>query len=113
MTARYADRVALMSADGRVVETGDPRHLMEDEGSRLYELINKVCISNIRSSHWSIVSRSRRLSSGQLALVLQVPNIGRPHRPRQFYAFKYYDRDRPPRTAFVGCDGRVHILNQR
>lgn len=42
MTARYADRVALMSADGRMAETGDPRQLMSDESSRLWALINKV-----------------------------------------------------------------------
>lgn len=42
MTARYADRVALMSSDGRIAETGDPRQLMEDQGSRLSSLINKV-----------------------------------------------------------------------
>ena len=42
MTARYADRVALMSPDGRMAEMGDPRQLMEDEGSRLWALINKV-----------------------------------------------------------------------
>lgn len=42
MTARYADRVVLMSSEGRVAETGDPRQLMEDEGSRLWVLINKV-----------------------------------------------------------------------
>lgn len=42
MTARYADRVALMSLDGRIAETGDPRQLMEDQGSRLSSLINKV-----------------------------------------------------------------------
>lgn len=42
MTARYADRVAMMSADGRMAETGDPRELMSDEGSRLWALINKV-----------------------------------------------------------------------
>ena len=42
MTARYAHRVALMSADGRLVETGPPRQLMRDEGSRLFALINKV-----------------------------------------------------------------------
>lgn len=42
MTARYADRVALISSEGRIAETGDPRQLMEDEGSRLWSLINKV-----------------------------------------------------------------------
>lgn len=42
MTARYADRVALMAADGRMVETGDPRKLMDDESSRLSKLVNKV-----------------------------------------------------------------------
>ena len=42
MTARYADRVALMSSDGRIAEAGDPRQLMEDQGSRLSSLINKV-----------------------------------------------------------------------
>lgn len=42
MTARYADRVALMSSEGRVAETGDPRKLMEDESSRLWALVNKV-----------------------------------------------------------------------
>lgn len=42
MTARYADRVALMSSDGRLAEVGDPRQLMEDEDSRLWALITKV-----------------------------------------------------------------------
>ncbi|CAN0009138.1 unnamed protein product, partial [Ectocarpus sp. 4 AP-2014] len=42
MTARYANRVALMSVDGRMVEVGNPRELMEDESSRLSALINKV-----------------------------------------------------------------------
>ena len=42
MTARYADRVALMSADGRIAEAGDPRQLTEDQGSRLSSLIDKV-----------------------------------------------------------------------
>lgn len=42
MTARYANRVALMSADGRMAEMGNPRELMEDESSRLSTLINKV-----------------------------------------------------------------------
>lgn len=42
MTARYADRVALMSSEGRIAETGDPRKLTEDQGSRLSALINKV-----------------------------------------------------------------------
>lgn len=47
MTARYADRVALMSPDGRMAETGDPRQLMEDEGSRLWALINKVKLGKL------------------------------------------------------------------
>ena len=47
MTARYADRVALMSPDGRMAEMGDPRQLMEDEGSRLWALINKVKSENV------------------------------------------------------------------
>lgn len=42
MTARYADRVALISSNGRMAETGDPRRLMENEESRLWALINKV-----------------------------------------------------------------------
>lgn len=42
MTARYADRVALMSSNGRIAEAGDPRQLVEDQGSRLSSLINKV-----------------------------------------------------------------------
>lgn len=45
MTARYADRVALMSLDGRMAETGDPRQLMQDESSRLSALVNKVQIA--------------------------------------------------------------------
>lgn len=42
MTARYARRVVLMSNDGRLIETGDPKTLMEDEDSSLYALIHKV-----------------------------------------------------------------------
>jgi len=42
MTARYARRVVLMSNDGRLIESGDPKSLMEDEDSSLYALIHKV-----------------------------------------------------------------------
>lgn len=55
MTARYADRVSLMTADGRMAETGDPRALMQDEGSRLWALINKVC--------FCILRRDKRITS--------------------------------------------------
>lgn len=63
MTARYADRVALMSANGRMAETGDPRQLMSDEGSRLWALINKVG----RHTLWSWVGANAS-PDGLLAL---------------------------------------------
>lgn len=51
MTARYARRVVLMSIDGRLVETGDPKTLMENEDSSLYALIHKVK-RNLGASCW-------------------------------------------------------------
>lgn len=51
MTARYADRVALMNSNGSIAETGDPRHLMGDEDSRLWALINKASRHGVTSMH--------------------------------------------------------------
>lgn len=42
MTARCANRVALMSVDGRMAEMGNPLELMKDKSSRLSALIDKV-----------------------------------------------------------------------
>lgn len=123
MTARFAHRVVVMKRDGQIAEMNDPRVLMEDEGSHLFELIEAVgCETRQRrgSTEVGVCAGTRGRSQGGTALPTYWawPKVGdwqgggavRARFPCFFFVFfPCIFPSMAPR--YIMIQGHVHVLN--